>query len=251
MITLLILLFVLGLVLKIVGAALGLSFKVIKLILKIVGALFVPICIVGFIMFGLGFLAWPLGFQEKEDRPLDFRYETPRLILRVLEPKDAEDVLQFYMEDKEIFEKFEGAHNDQFYTIEYQKENLRAEYNLAYKLMHLRYYVFLKEDPDHIIGTICFHNIVQAPYSSCEVGYKFSSAYHHQGYAAEALEKLIDAVFTDMKLHRVMAWVVPENIPSIRLLEGLGFQYEGISRDHAMLSGKWTDHGQYSMLSPL
>lgn len=191
---------------------------------------------------------WILG---KEDRPLEFRYETPRLILRVLEPHHAEDVLQFYKEDKEIFELYEGEHNDQFYTKEYQMEALRAEYNLAFKLMHLRYYVFLKADPNHIIGTICFHNIVQAPYSSCEVGYKFSSAYHHQGFASEALEKMIDEVFTDLKLHRVMAWVVPDNTASIQLLEGLGFEREGISRHHALLNGKWTDHVQFSMISPL
>ncbi len=181
---------------------------------------------------------------------MQFQYETSRLILRILQPQEAERVLDFYLEDKEIFELYEGAHNDQFYTIDYQRENLRAEYNLAYKLMHLRYFVFLKEDPEHIIGTVCFHNIVQAPYSCCEVGYKFSSAYHHQGYAAEALEKLMDAAFTELKIHRIMAWVVPDNQASVRLVEGLGFVYEGISHHHAFLNGKWTDHAQYAMISP-
>lgn len=62
MITLLVLLFVIGLVLKLVGMAFGITWKVAKLVLKIIGALFVPLCIVGFIVWGASFFMWPLGF---------------------------------------------------------------------------------------------------------------------------------------------------------------------------------------------
>jgi ribosomal-protein-alanine N-acetyltransferase len=73
---------------------------------------------------------------------------------------------------------------------------------------------------------------------------------HHRGYATEALQFLTDQIFGDMKLHRITAWVLPDNRPSIRLLERIGFAYEGISRGYLYMHGEWMDHAQYSMLSP-
>lgn len=180
-----------------------------------------------------------------------FEYETNRLVLKVLKPEAAPLVLDFYERDKALFEHYEPDRVPQFYTLDFQKNTLRCEYNLAMKMLHVRFYIFRKGAPQTIIGTISFRNIARSLYSSCEVGYKFSSAFHHQGYASEALEKAIDVMFTEEKLHRIMAWVLPDNQPSLRLLNSLGFVREGISRDHMYLHGHWADHVQYSLLSPV
>lgn len=182
---------------------------------------------------------------------MNFYYETPRLILRLAQPEEAPAVLNFYSQDKELFERFEGEHIPLFYTVEFHQENLSQELNLAYKMSHIRFYVYLRSNPSQIIGTICFHNIQPVLYSSCEVGYKFASAYHHQGYASEALEKAIDAIFSDGGIHRIMAWVAPDNEASLKLLRSLGFQLEGINKDRAFLNGKWQDHLQFSLISPI
>ena len=182
---------------------------------------------------------------------MNFTYETTRLIMRIVPPAEAQDVLEFYSGDRELFERYEGEHVPQFYTREFQKENLQQEYNMACKQVHVRFYVYLKESPAHIIGTVCFHNIQKILYSSCEVGYKFSRAYHHRGYATEALEKGIDIMFSELGLHRSMAWVGLDNTPSIQLLTSLGFQFEGINRERALLHNQWVDHAQYSLISPL
>lgn len=178
-----------------------------------------------------------------------FQYETNRLILKILKPDSAEQVLDFYLRDRELFERYEPDRAPQFYTITHQKKVLKCEYNLAFQMSCIRFYVFLKEDPDTIIGTVCFHNIIPALYSCCEIGYKFSSAYHHNGYAREALSKGIEVMFSDIGLHRIMAWVRPDNASSIRLLETLGFLREGISRDYSYMHGQWWDHAQYSLLT--
>lgn len=177
-----------------------------------------------------------------------FAYETDRLVLRVLKPDAAGAVLDFYLRDRTYFEQFEPDRLPQFYTLNFQKGMLRFEYNSAVKLNSVRFYVALKSDPNHIIGTVCFHNIMKNVYSSCEIGYKFSSAYQHLGYATEAVEKVLDVIFGELRLHRVMAMVLPENAPSRLLLERLGFSYEGISREHLFLHGEWKDHAQYCLL---
>ena len=177
------------------------------------------------------------------------QYETRRLILKVLEPDYAEDVLQFYLNDKELFEKYEMDRCANFYTEAHQRTILHAEFGLALKLQQVRFYVFLKEVPNQIIGTVCLYDISNT-YSRGELGYKFASEFHHNGYASEAVEKLLDIAFTELGLHRVCAAVMATNEHSIRLLKGLGSELEGICSDDLYVHGMWTDHMQYSLTAP-
>lgn len=178
-----------------------------------------------------------------------FEYETERLILKVIKPDEALAVLDFYLRDKELFEKYEPERIAGFYTPERQKQIISYEYNTAVQGSMFRYYVYRKQDRKRIIGTICFHHIQGGFSSSCEIGYKFSSAYHHMGYATEALGKITELIFTDLQLHRIMAWALPDNLASARLLQRVGFCFEGISRDYLFLQGAWRDHAQYSMIN--
>lgn len=178
------------------------------------------------------------------------QYETQRLILKVLGPDYSNDVLRFYLKDKELFEQYETDRSPNFYTEAHQRTILQLEYGLTLKLVQVRFYVFLKEDPDTIIGTVSLYDI-SSTYSHAEIGYKFSSAYHHKGYATEAVEKLVDIAFSELNLHRLCAHVQDDNTPSIRLLTGLGFEKEGVCRDYLCLNGMWTDHLQYSLIVPM
>ena len=177
-------------------------------------------------------------------------YETDRLILKVLRPEAAKKVLCFYLDNKELFEKYEASRPDNFYTVKYQKSVLLCEYNLTVQLSAERFYVFLKDDPDRIIGTICFRDITRSIYDSCEVGYKFDERFWHHGYATEALIEGIDIMFGDLGLHRITACVMPGNTPSIRLLESLYFKREGLLRQNARIQGEWADHYLYSLIHP-
>lgn len=177
-----------------------------------------------------------------------FEYQTDRLILKVIKPDEAAQVLDFYLRDKELFEKYEPDRIQDFYTVEKQKQIAAYEYNAAVKGTCVRFYVYRKENPGQIIGTICFHDIQRGVFSCCEIGYKFSSAFQHRGYALEALNKVTDLIFTEVGLHRIMAWALPDNAPSAKLLRRAGFCYEGISHDHLFLQGQWRDHAQYSLI---
>ena len=177
------------------------------------------------------------------------QYETQRLILKVLGPDYSNDVLLFYLKDQKLFEQYEADRSPYFYTENHQRTILQLEYGLTLKLSQVRFYVFLKDAPDTIIGTVCLYDISNS-YSRAEIGYKFSSAFHHKGYATEAVEKLIDIAFSELNLHRICAHVHESNTASIRLLSGLGFMKEGICRDYLCLNGIWTNHLQYSLIVP-
>ncbi len=175
-------------------------------------------------------------------------YETSHLLLKVIHADAADAVLDFYLRDKELFERFEPDRMQNFYTLQYQRQVLVFEYNMAVQKKLFRFYIYEKDNLGRIIGTVCIHHIGYGYTSSCEVGYKFSSEVHHRGYATEALRRVMQLAFGELKLHRALAWVLPDNVASIRLLERVGFVREGISRDYLLLHGRWMDHVQYSML---
>lgn len=179
-----------------------------------------------------------------------FLYETDRLILKIITPDYLREVLNFQIRNREAFEKYEPTRPDNFYTLSYQQSVIKCEFKLAMKMTTIRFYVFRKEDPNEIIGTVCLHDVLHLAYSCTEVGYKFDEAWQHMGYAKEALSKVLDIAFFDLSLHRVFARVMPENAPSIHLLSSLGFTEEGIERQCIQICGKWEDHIRFSYLNP-
>jgi len=181
---------------------------------------------------------------------MNFRYDTERTILKILNGNSAGDVLRFYLSNREIFERYEAQRPANFYTDSYQRRVLNYEYNMCVKQSNIRFWVYDKSDVEHVIGTICLRDITRSVYQSCEVGYKFAQRFWHMGYATETLEKCIDIAFNELRLHRIVAHVMPENTPSIKLLYRLGFDYEGIARHSALIRGKWENHAVYSLIAP-
>lgn len=181
---------------------------------------------------------------------MEMYYETDRLILRLLHESSAPEVLDFYMRNKNIFEIWEPDRPRNFYTVEYQAALLKCEFELAAKMNAVRFWIFPKTQPDKIIGTVSFQSVMRSVFQSCSIGYKLDSDYWHQGYATEALQAAISIVFREFKLHRIEALVLPENDPSIQLLERLGFVFEGVCHSCIFLHSHWTDHLRYSLICP-
>ena len=177
-------------------------------------------------------------------------YYTPRLILKTLDESYAENVLNFYLENKGLFEQYESTRPDNFYTIDYIKLVLAWEMTTVEKGSAVRFWVFEPGNEKKIIGTVSFQNMDHSTYRSCRLGYKFHQSFHHMGYGFEAVLHSCDIIFSDFNIHRIEAHTMPSNIPSIKLLEKVGFQYEGLLRDYAKIQGQFRDHKLYSLISP-
>lgn len=59
------------------------------------------------------------------------------------------------------------------------------------------------------------------------IGYTIDFNYHRQGYAFEILKELITYLFNQFKDYEIVGLVHPDNEPSKKLLEKLGFKNEG------------------------
>lgn len=175
-------------------------------------------------------------------------HQTKRLILRVIGPDQAEDVLSFYEKNRRFLEPYEPKRNPQFYTLDFQKSNLSYEYNAFIKSHYLRIWIFKKNEPDLPIGTVCFSNFLHGAFCSCMIGYKIDQEHLRRGYMTEALAYLVPLVCKEYQFHRIEAYVMPDNEPSIRLLENLTFVREGMLHNFAQINGKWEDHYLYTYL---
>ncbi|TWH75775.1 ribosomal-protein-alanine N-acetyltransferase [Modestobacter roseus] len=58
-----------------------------------------------------------------------------------------------------------------------------------------------------------------------------------------------DHAFGPVGLHRLQADIRPENRPSRRLVERLGFRQEGLLRGYLDIDGAWRDHLAYALLA--
>ena len=69
--------------------------------------------------------------------------------------------------------------------------------------------------------------------------------YHGQGLGTEAGQLIINYGFRKLKLHRIFLRFVAYNFRGRRSYEKLGFELEGIQRQHVFRNGHW--HDQYLM----
>lgn len=91
-----------------------------------------------------------------------------------------------------------------------------------------------------IIGTCTLLHLDPAN-ARAELGYGLGSAHWGQGYMSEALGALLDFAFGTLRLRRLEADVDPRNENSLRILDRLGFQREGLLRERWNVAGEIQD----------
>lgn len=171
-------------------------------------------------------------------------YETERLILKVLEEKDALQVLDYYMRNRDFLEEWELRRPKEFYTVEAQAEQLRKDFREFEEKRALRLWIYKKGDTvnNRVLGAVAFNNIVFGAFLSCFLGYKLDRDEVNKGYITEAIRKGIEIVFKEYGLHRIEANIMPRNSRSLRVVEKLGFYNEGLAYSYLKINGHWEDH---------
>ncbi|MBD3160848.1 MAG: GNAT family N-acetyltransferase, partial [Candidatus Eisenbacteria bacterium] len=83
---------------------------------------------------------------------------------------------------------------------------------------------------------------------SAEIGYLIAPESRGKGLGREAVGLLLQFLFNGLGLNKVYAQTGAFNIPSIRLLETLGFQRDAVLREHHLYEGRLHDDYVYSLL---
>lgn len=150
-----------------------------------------------------------------------FPIETDRLILRALEPLDAGRI-EKYVSDPDVVRHVASLPNPlpAGFAISWIKEmnkNMLTRHNYAAAIAC--------KETGALMGVVslCFPDYAKGG----EIGYWLGKPHRGQGYATEAVRKMVVVAFNRLGLHRVWAGVVHGNEESIRVLEKAGLVLEG------------------------
>lgn len=106
---------------------------------------------------------------------------------------------------------------------------------------------FLVCDDDSPVGFVILHDLDwQARLT--EISYLIRPDEQGKGYATEAVAICLAYAFDELGLHKVYAKVWEENEGSIHVLEKLGFEREGVLRDHGYAYGEYGDQHWFGLL---
>jgi [ribosomal protein S5]-alanine N-acetyltransferase len=167
----------------------------------------------------------------------------PRITLRSIEPSDSGALFELFGDP--TVTRFWG-----FATLRDPsdvEELLRSIHEGAASGTLLQWGI-VSNDGGPLIGTVTLA-AVDRDHRRAELGVALRPASEGRGYAREAARIVLDYGFNELALHRVVADVDPRNVSSIRLLERLGFRYEGRLREHYFQSGEWQDGEMFGLLS--
>lgn len=103
--------------------------------------------------------------------------------------------------------------------------------------------------PEQLVGHINLSNIVRRAFCGAYAGYWVDRRVAGRGIIPTALALLVDHAFGPAGLHRVEVNIRPENTPSRRVVEKLGFRSEAYHARYLHIDGAWRDHIGYALTS--
>jgi RimJ/RimL family protein N-acetyltransferase len=173
---------------------------------------------------------------------------TERLILREFTPGDWPDVLAYQSDPRylrynpwtERTPEAVQAFVQMF--LANQEQQPRTKFQLA---------ITLKSNGQLIgncgirLGSAAMQSAVS---HEADIGYELSPSYWGQGYATEAAREIVRFGFTELRVHRISAWCIAENIGSAHVLEKLGMRAEGRLREKEYFKSRWWDTLMFAIL---
>jgi len=186
------------------------------------------------LMFGISSLVFNKSLIKKE-----LSFKGSNIKLQVLTPSDAEEVLDYYIRNREFLRLFEPYREESFYTLDSQKRTLIESYKQYLKGTTVNLGIYIS---NKLIGKIRISNIVMGVFKNAFIGYSLDEKHQGMGYMKEAVKIVVEYAFEELELHRIEATTLIDNEKSQRVLRSSGFKELGISEKYLYLNGEWRDH---------
>jgi len=175
-------------------------------------------------------------------------YETRDLILRPLKEEEAPLLKDYLIRNRAFMKQWVPQHKKDYISLESITEMIRRENEATAQQSALILYIF-KKGENKVIGCVKLNNIVYGVFLSCFAGYMLDKDELNKGYMTQALKKAVSIAFEELKLHRIEANIMPRNCASKRVVEKLGFVFEGTASKYLKINGRWEDHNHYVLLN--
>ena len=158
--------------------------------------------------------------------------------IRPVRLRDARTLERELLENRTWLRKWEATNPvgpmsfDVRSSIRHLQSNARAGLGLP----------FIIEYQGELAGQLNVSSISYGSVSMATIGYWVSERFAGKGLTPTAVALASDHCFFTVGLHRIEICIRPENDPSLRVVEKLGFRYEGLRRRFIHINGDWRDH---------
>lgn len=157
--------------------------------------------------------------------------ETERLILRNVEPPDAQ--IMFDYRNNEICARYQRG---QTKDMEGLRSLIERHFSDVISVEGSFILAAALKTTGEMIGEI----VVMPNEGTISIGYTFSYRHHRKGYATEVLSAFIDLLHKRFPSWDFVCFTDPNNIPSMKLLKKLGYRDLGyVSSKESQVFGKW------------
>ena len=165
--------------------------------------------------------------------------EGENILIRNFTPDDAQELLEYYLRNKEHLRDFEPVRDASFYTYETQKGILLESYRQLMTGTGSDLGIYIG---DTLIGKAKISSIVYGVFKSGILGYSIDKEYEGKGYMKEAINLVLSYAKEYLDLHRIEASALTTNERSKGVLLSCGFEEVGINKKYLYINGKWRDH---------
>jgi ribosomal-protein-alanine N-acetyltransferase len=160
---------------------------------------------------------------------------TDRLTIRRVQKSDASDLFELCRRPETSRFSMWSPHE----SINETKEYISFRISQLKKKQCTFFVVELKET-GRVIGTGSYVSIDEN-YKVAEIGYSILSDFWNNGFGTEVASALTGFAFDRIGVQRVFARVLPQNEASARVLEKIGFVFEGTHKKEFYYNGIISD----------
>jgi len=183
----------------------------------------------------------------RDDSPT-IELETRDLVLRAPRAEDYEAWAKLRAASRRHTERWEPSWTEDELTRTAYRGRLRR-YDLDWKEGRGAPFFVTRKRSNLLIGACNLNNIKRGVMQSADIGYWIGAPYVRQGYARQAIRRVLAFAFHELQLNRIEAAVQPENTVSRALLDKIGFSHEGLARRLLYIAGEWRDHDRLALLA--
>lgn len=163
--------------------------------------------------------------------------------VRVVRVRDAKQLERLVLGNRDWLRPWEATNPDgpNSFDIKSQIRGLLKQMNQQQGLP------MVIEYQGQIVGQLNVSNIIFGSVGSCILGYWIVPEVAGKSITPTAVALATDYLFNVAGLHRVEICIRPENIASLRVVEKLGFRYEGLKERFIHINGDWRNHFVFAL----
>ena len=109
-------------------------------------------------------------------------------------------------------------------------------------------FLIFAEDDHELLGGLTLGQVRRGVAQAATLGYWMGAQHAGRGHMSRGVRAAVGFGFAALRLHRIEASCLPHNVPSVRLLERVGFRREGFARAYLRINGQWQDHVLFALL---